>query len=75
MRFLAALLAFGAAIGGAASAQDNSDVLYVGDAGIISNVHDDTIKRFDARTGTYLGVLVQKGPLIGPMGLIVSEGL
>src|SRR3954462_7035080 len=58
-----------------ARASNASDVLYVGDAGDPANFADDTVKRFDARTGAYLGVLVHPVPLIGPTGLIVRGSL
>jgi DNA-binding beta-propeller fold protein YncE len=45
------------------------DSLYIGDAG------DDTVKRFNALTGAYLGVFVTSGSggLHGPMGLIFDD--
>ena len=66
-----ALLTSAALLGGAASAGE--DVLYVGDVGAPQETTDDTIKRFDARTGAYLGVLVPPSGtlLIGPTGLVV----
>lgn len=66
------LLASAALLGGAAHAEE--DVLYVGDVGAQQDTTDDTIKRFDVRTGEYLGVLIpppRNPPLIGPTGLIV----
>jgi DNA-binding beta-propeller fold protein YncE len=56
-------------------ADDGRDFLYVGDAG------DNTVKRFDAQTGQFLGVFVtstssgtQPGqPIIGPGGLIFNR--
>ena len=70
-----ALITSAALAVGAARAGNDGDVLYVGDAGDPTNVGDDTIKRIDARTGAFLGVLVKPVPLIGPMGLIVRESL
>jgi hypothetical protein len=52
-------------------AADSPDSLYVGDA------TDNTVKAFDADTGTFQGEFVKKGnsPIKGPMGLIFnSEG-
>ncbi len=48
----------------------NADSLYVGDGG------DDTVKRFDARTGAYLGefVLPGSGGINGPRGMIFTQG-
>lgn len=48
------------------SAEDKTDFLYIGDGG------DDSVKRFNVKTGTYLGTLVpsQGNGLIGPMGLL-----
>lgn len=47
-----------------------ADVLYIGDG------DDDTVKKFDAANGNYLGVLVKqnKGGLDQPRGLIVHDG-
>jgi DNA-binding beta-propeller fold protein YncE len=52
-----------------ADALHQADSLYIGDGG------DDSVKRFNARTGTYLGPLVssQSNGLLGPMGLL-SKG-
>jgi DNA-binding beta-propeller fold protein YncE len=46
------------------------DFLYIGDGG------DDTVKRFNARTGAYLGEFVTQGSgaLNGPRGLIFAQG-
>lgn len=46
-----------------------SDSLYTGDQG------DNTVKRFDADTGAFLGEFVKKGnsPIKGPRGLIFNE--
>jgi DNA-binding beta-propeller fold protein YncE len=46
------------------------DFLYIGDGG------DDSVKRFDARTGNYLGNFVAPGSggLEGPRGMIFSKG-
>jgi DNA-binding beta-propeller fold protein YncE len=71
--FSVALLTLGSA---ATSAADKEDVLYVGDGG------DNTIKRFDAETGAFLGVLVKNDPakpvpsvdLMGPRGLVFEFG-
>jgi DNA-binding beta-propeller fold protein YncE len=48
------------------SAADDTDILYIGDGG------DDSIKKFDSKTGVYLGDLVPPGGsgLLGPRGLI-----
>jgi DNA-binding beta-propeller fold protein YncE len=69
------MLTLGAIASGGAHAADKEDVLYVGDAG------DNTIKRFDARTGAFLGTLV-KDPakatpgvdLMGPRGIVFDLG-
>jgi DNA-binding beta-propeller fold protein YncE len=46
-----------------------ADTLYIGDG------NDNTVKRFDADTGTYLGVFVTSGSggLQGPRGLIFNQ--
>jgi len=46
-----------------------ADTLYIGDG------NDNTVKRFDADTGTYLGVFVTSGSggLHGPRGLIFNQ--
>jgi hypothetical protein len=64
--FAASLAAFQPAFAERASHRDEPAVLLIADAG------DDSVKRFDARTGAYLGTLVQpqSGGLSGPMGLI-----
>jgi hypothetical protein len=56
-------------------AAGDDDVLYVGDGA------DNTVKRFDAETGAFLGTLVKTPPvpvagvdLIGPRGLIFELG-
>lgn len=48
----------------------HADSLYIGDGG------DDSVKRFDARTGKYLGNFVapSSGGLEGPRGMIFSKG-
>jgi hypothetical protein len=49
----------------------HADSLYTGDGG------DDTVKKFDARTGAYLGEFVSQqgnGGLLGPRGLIFTQG-
>jgi hypothetical protein len=48
----------------------HADSLYVGDG------DDDSVKRFDARTGKYLGNFVapSSGGLEGPRGMIFSKG-
>lgn len=66
----AALLALSGTPALAAAVGGKGDILYVGDAGDPANFADDTIKRFDARTGAYLRVLVRPVPLNGPMGLV-----
>src|SRR5215831_19883400 len=47
-----------------------ADSLYIGDGA------DDTVKRFDAQTGAYLGAFVTSGSggLRGPRGLIFTRG-
>src|SRR5438094_8779234 len=47
-----------------------ADSLYIGDGA------DDTVKRFDAETGAYLGTFVAPGSggLDGPRGLIFTRG-
>lgn len=52
------------------SAHDEADSLYIGDGG------DDSVKRFNAKTGEYLGVFVSPGSggLLGPRGLIFTRG-
>jgi DNA-binding beta-propeller fold protein YncE len=68
-RFLVTALALFGAL--APEAARSADVLYIGDEG------DNTIKRFDADKGTFLGV--SDGPslsgLAGPRGLVVDGGL
>jgi DNA-binding beta-propeller fold protein YncE len=46
-----------------------ADTLYIGDG------NDNTVKRFDADTGTYLGVFVTSGSggFHGPRGLIFNQ--
>ena len=46
-----------------------ADTLYIGDG------NDNTVKRFDATTGAYLGTFVTSGSggLLGPRGLIFGE--
>lgn len=50
-------------------ASADNDILYIGDGG------DDSVKRFDARTGNYLGNFVTPGSggLEGPRGMIFSN--
>lgn len=52
------------------SAHDETDSLYIGDGG------DDTVKRFNAKTGKYLGVFVAAGSggVNGPRGLTFTQG-
>jgi DNA-binding beta-propeller fold protein YncE len=47
-----------------------ADSLYIGDGG------DDSVKRFDASTGKYLGNFVAPGSggLEGPRGMVISQG-
>ncbi len=47
-----------------------TDSLYISDSG------DDTVKRFDAKTGEYLGAFIAPGSggLLGPRGLIFTRG-
>jgi glucose/arabinose dehydrogenase len=52
---------------------NSSPVLYVGDQGDPTNPNDDTVKRFDATTGEYLGVLVGPGTLVGPRGMVFAN--
>jgi hypothetical protein len=67
-------------------ADEKRDFLYIGDGGSLSNGSGrsstaNTVKRFDARTGQYLGVFIatnnsgsQPGePIIGPRGLIFNS--
>lgn len=63
------LLAGAPASHSARAADGRGDVLYVGDGG------DNTITRFDARTGAFLSKLIPQPdpPLIGPMG-VIREG-
>jgi hypothetical protein len=53
-----------------AQSRERTDSLYIGDVG------DDTVKRFNARTGEYLGQFVSPGSggLNGPRGLIFAQG-
>jgi sugar lactone lactonase YvrE len=44
------------------------DVLYVGDTA------DDTVKRFDAQTGQFLGTFIPEGTLHGPRGILHAGG-
>ena len=48
------------------------DYLYIGDQGDPNDLHDDTVKRFDAKTGAYVDTFVAPGAggLNGPRGLI-----
>lgn len=68
-----ALLSPGALAGGLAHGRGGRDVLYVGDG------RDNSVKRFDARTGVFLGDLVSTPAepevgvdLIGPRGLVLA---
>jgi hypothetical protein len=61
-----------------------ADSLYIGDGSKtgVGDTAPNTVKRFDAQTGQYLGVFVtsdssgtgQGQPIIGPRGLIFSQG-
>ena len=72
------LLALITVVGANSWARDagNNDSLYIGD------VSDDTVKRFDATTGVFLGVFVtstsnslcSSGHIHGPRGLIFGHG-
>ena len=61
-------------ISGSSRADNGGDFLYVGDAG------DNTVKRFDAKTGVYQGIFIAQdssfsstGQLIfGPRGLVFN---
>jgi hypothetical protein len=61
------------------SSRAGSDFLYVGDGK--GTADGDTVKRFDANSGKYLGVFVKKDssgtnpgePLIGPRGLLFNH--
>ncbi|WP_394754124.1 hypothetical protein [Crenothrix sp.] len=61
-------VAIGLGFSSAANA-DKGSILYVGDGG------DDTVKRFDAKTGRYLGAIVtsKSNGLLGPMGLLSTD--
>jgi hypothetical protein len=67
------------AVGIAQSSRAGSDFLYVSDGAGASD--GDTVKRFDANSGKYLGVFVKKissgnnpgEPLIGPRGLLFNQ--
>jgi hypothetical protein len=60
---------------GGITRSSRADSLYVGDVG------DDTVKRYDAKTGQFLGVFVNKfasgtipgEPIVGPRGLIFDH--
>jgi hypothetical protein len=64
--FVAALLTLSTAANTGARAADSTDTLYVGDA------DDNTVKRFDAATGAFLGDFVDESGSIlrGPRGQI-----
>jgi DNA-binding beta-propeller fold protein YncE len=67
------------AVGIAQSSRAGSDFLYVSDGAGAAD--GDTVKRFDADSGKYLGVFVKKissgnnpgEPLIGPRGLLFNQ--
>ena len=66
--FIFGLMAF--SLTAQADAPHEIDSLYIGDAG------DNTVKRFNAKTGEYLGnfVTLGSGGLDGPRGLIFTQG-
>ena len=55
-----AIAAVGIALVGLGIRSANADSLYIGDA------NDNTVKRFDARTGNYLGVFVTNNGCLNP---------
>jgi hypothetical protein len=62
-------LILGGGINGHASAEQEPDSLYIGDGG------DNSVKRFDATTGAYLGTFVNSNSgLDGPRGIIFVAG-
>jgi len=50
-----------------------SDYLFVGDQGDPNNPNDDTVRRFDATTGEYLGAFNTPGTLVGPRGIVFAN--
>jgi hypothetical protein len=61
----AALALLGGATPSAAQERPSgADVLYIGDTA------DDTVKRFDAQTGQFLGTFIPEGTLHGPRGIL-----
>jgi hypothetical protein len=62
-------LILGGGINGSASAEEERDSLYIGDGS------DNSVKRFDATTGAYLGAFVNSNSgLDGPRGIIFVAG-
>jgi hypothetical protein len=78
------IVAIGIALGVEGINAQRADSLYIGDGAdtTVGDTAPNTVKRFDAQTGEFLGVFVasdssgtQPGqPIVGPRGLVFSQG-